>query len=69
MGGFRELKPKQVKRWTLHAKGPRTHAEAQAFRRDLVRLAKKHKTTLLNYRADAPQAKPKAKAKAKRKKR
>lgn len=63
MGGFRELKRGQKRRVVLHTQGPRSHAEGEAFRKDLLRLIKKHKTRVLGYK----KGKKKSKAKSKRK--
>lgn len=67
MGGFRELKPGQTKKIVLHTKGPRTAAQAQAFRKALLKLIAKHKTRVAGSRAKASKAKSKAKPKRKRK--
>lgn len=71
MGGFRELKHGQKKRIILHTEGPRSHAEAQAFRKQLLALLKKHRTGVVGYRASvkAKKAKPKAKKSARKRKR
>jgi hypothetical protein len=63
MGGFRELKRGQKRRVVLHTQGPRSHAEGEAFRKDLLRLIKKHKTRVLGYK----KGKKKSKAKSRRK--
>jgi len=63
MGGFKELKRGQKRRVVLHTQGPRSHAEGEAFRKDLLRLIKKHKTRVLGYK----KGKKKSKAKSRRK--
>ena len=63
MGGFKALKHGQKRRVVLHTDGPRSHAQAQAFRKALLKLLAKHKTRVVGYRKSGSKAKPKVKAK------
>jgi len=66
MGGFKELKRGQKRRVVLHTQGPRSHAEGEAFRKDLLRLIKKHKTRVLGYKKGRKKSKSKPKSRRKR---
>ncbi len=59
MSGFKALKRGQKRKVVLHTQGPRTDAEAEAFRKDLLRLLKKHKTRVLGYRTGRKKSKAK----------
>ena len=53
MGGFRELKPGQTKKVVLRTKGPRSTAQAKAFRKALLKLIAKYKTRVVGSPAKA----------------
>jgi hypothetical protein len=63
MGGFKALKHGQKRRVVLHTEGPRSHAQAQTFRKALLKLLAKHKTRVVGYKKKASKAKSKAKGK------
>jgi hypothetical protein len=63
MGGFKALRHGQKRKIVLHTRGPRSHAEAEAFRKALLKLIKKHKTRVLGYRKGTKKSKPKSKRK------
>lgn len=63
MGGFRELKPGQKRRVVLHTRGPRSHAQAEAFRKALLKVIAKHSTSVVGYRKGTKKSKPKSKRK------
>ncbi len=63
MSGFKALKRGEKKKVVLHTEGPRSHAEGEAFRKDLLRLLRKHGTRVLGYR----KGKKKSKSKSRRK--
>lgn len=65
MGRFRELKPGQTKKVVLRTKGPRSAAQAKAFRKALLTLIAKYKTRVVGSPAKA-KAKKKPKGKRKR---
>jgi hypothetical protein len=54
MGNFRPLKGRQVWRLVLETTGPRNKKDQQDFRKALLTLIRKNRTTILGYREKLP---------------
>ena len=50
MGRFRSLKQGQKRRVVLHTRGPRSRKEGAEFRKALLKLIRKHRTSLASLR-------------------
>ena len=59
MGRFKPLKQGQKRRVVLHTRGPRSKEEGAEFRQALLKLIKKHRTSLASLKAR--KSKPKSK--------
>ncbi len=57
MGRFKPLKQGQKRRVVLHTRGPRSKKEGAEFRKALLKLIRKHRTSLTSYRKSKPKSK------------
>ena len=59
MGGFRALTHRQKKVIRISKEGPRSDAEGEAFRKELLAVLRKHKAVVVGYRKGVKRRKAK----------